>query len=89
MLPSQMLRDDLERVVKRLKMRGFDFDQALYLSLEQKRKTLQVSLRASHTGRCWAYTTPRGDTCNVFWGPKDCFGTSKVGSILGPRKIGP
>ena len=29
-------------------------------------KTLQVSLRASHTGRCWA---PQSDTCNVFWGP--------------------
>ena len=44
MLPSQLLRENLDEVVKRLQLRGYTFDQDLYLLLEQKRKTIQVEL---------------------------------------------
>ena len=42
MLDIQALRNDLDGVVSALKKRGFDFDAAGFLALEQTRKTLQT-----------------------------------------------
>ena len=42
MLDIQALRNDLDGVVSALKKRGFDFDAAGFLALEQTRKTVQT-----------------------------------------------
>jgi seryl-tRNA synthetase len=42
MLDIQALRNDLDGVVNALKKRGFDFDAAGFLALEQTRKTVQT-----------------------------------------------
>lgn len=42
MLDPQLLRTDLDTVVKRLASRGFDFDAAGFQALEDQRKSLQV-----------------------------------------------
>ena len=42
MLDIQALRNDLDGVVSTLKKRGFDFDAAGFLALEQTRKTVQT-----------------------------------------------
>jgi seryl-tRNA synthetase len=42
MIDPKLLRQDADRVAANLARRGFDFDAAAYLSLEEQRKALQV-----------------------------------------------
>ena len=51
MLDIQVLRNDLDGVVARLKARGFDFDAANFSELEAERKTLQTNTEALQAKR--------------------------------------
>ena len=42
MLDSKLLRSDLEQVAKKLQTKGFELDHALFSSLEEQRKSLQI-----------------------------------------------
>ena len=42
MIDPKLFRNDLDNVVANLARRGFDFDSASYLALEEQRKSLQI-----------------------------------------------
>lgn len=44
MLDTALLRSDLDSVAARLKIKGFNFDKELFLSLEEQRKKLQTAM---------------------------------------------
>ncbi len=44
MLDTNLLRSDLDNVAERLKIKKFNFDKQLFISLEQERKKLQLAM---------------------------------------------
>ena len=51
MLDPKVLRNDLDSVVKKLSIKKFDFDRALFLQLEAQRKQLQVATESLQNER--------------------------------------
>jgi len=66
MLDIQALRNDLDGVVNALKKRGFDFDAAGFLALEQTRKTVQtrtqdLQAKRNHASKLIGMAKARGE----------------------------
>ena len=51
MLDTQLFRKDLSNTIKKLRTRGFDFDEARYEQLETMRKSLQIETEALRSER--------------------------------------
>ena len=51
MIDPQVLRENAHEVANRLATRGFHFDAALFLSLEEQRKVLQVATQSLQNER--------------------------------------
>ncbi|MCB1742586.1 MAG: serine--tRNA ligase, partial [Gammaproteobacteria bacterium] len=51
MIDPQLLRNDLDAIIANLARRGFDFDRASYVALEEERKSVQVRTQSLQTER--------------------------------------
>ncbi|MGL4675483.1 MAG: hypothetical protein ACRCXK_11555 [Wohlfahrtiimonas sp.] len=51
MLDIQLLRHNLDDVVTRLKTRGYEFDKAQFIELDERRKGLQIEVQELQNSR--------------------------------------